>query len=494
MIKIRAIINLGFLVSLLMGPVSFSQLTARNDPDLRVDSMRYGAFGKVTIYRPASQANSVVLFVSGDGGWNSGVVEMAKKLVAQGALVAGIDIRTYFRQIKTLSVKCYYPAGDFEQLSMMVQKKYKLVDYLKPILIGYSSGATLVYGILAQAPANTFKGAVSLGFCPDIEIDKPLCGGSGLKQHVLKEGKSFYLEASDKLTAPFIVLIGMQDQICPFEATKQYLKGVNTGELMELPKVGHGFSVMSNWVPQFISAFKKVQAAPTYSEQMEAKERDLSAGKLMPMPGNFPVIPIAAAGKDSLPMVFLISGDGGWTSFTQDVAEYLAKKGMPVIGLDAQKYFWKAKTPEESAEAIASAIQHYMLQMNRKTFAIAGYSFGACLVPFIAARLPETLSNSLTGVIALSPEKTADFEIHLGDMIGLAKKDPYPVPDEIKKIRQMNPVCIFGDEEDAQLQALFGKAGARIVVVLGNHRYNNKPNVAAEAIYKEAEKGKTSVK
>ena len=140
------------------------------------DTIKVGAFGKVTIYKPKTTPNAVVIFVSGDGGWNSGVVDMAKNIADQGALVAGIDIQHYFKAIKNEKVKCYYPAGDFEELSIILQKKVKMNQYLKPILVGYSSGATLVYGMLAQAPANTFSGVIALGFCPDIETDRTIKG------------------------------------------------------------------------------------------------------------------------------------------------------------------------------------------------------------------------------------------------------------------------------------------------------------------------------
>src|SRR5690349_17522536 len=205
----------------------------------QVDSMRFGAFGKITIYNAASTADAFVIFVSGDGGWNQGVIGMATNIANQGAMVVGVDIQHYFKSIKSQKVKCYYPAGDFEELSLTVQKKYKIPQYLKPLLVGYSSGATLVYGMLAQAPANTFKGAISLGFCPDIETDKTLCNGTGLTTHVLKEGKSYYLEATQKLTAPFIVLQGMSDQVCAYGETEKYMQGMHLGELISLPKVGH---------------------------------------------------------------------------------------------------------------------------------------------------------------------------------------------------------------------------------------------------------------
>ena len=231
------------------------------------DTITVGAFGKVTIYKPKTAPNAVVLFVSGDGGWNSGVVDMAKNIVDQGALVAGIDIQHYFKAIKKQKVKCYYPAGDFEELSMILQKKLKMNQYLKPILVGYSSGATLVYGMLAQAPANTFSGAIALGFCPDIETDKTLCDGTGLTSHVLKEGKAYYLEKTDKLTAPFIVLQGTTDQVCNYADTKKYMDGLKQGKLISLSKVGHGFSVTKNWLPQFIEAYKEVLSTPNYAKQ-----------------------------------------------------------------------------------------------------------------------------------------------------------------------------------------------------------------------------------
>jgi len=448
-----------------------------------VDTVRFGVFGKVAIYRPTEAVNAVVLFVSGDGGWNSGVVDMAINIVRQGALVAGIDIRQYYKGLTKLTSNCYYPAGDFEELSLMLQKKYKFAKYLKPILVGYSSGATLVYGILAQAPANTFNGAISLGFCPDIEINKPLCNGAGLKQHTLKEGKSFYLEASDKMTAPFFVLHGLQDQVCPFAATQQYMKSVTKGQLIELPKAGHGFSIKSSWLPQFIKAYKSILATPSFAEQKMAQDTLFKIQSSEWLPKDFPIIPIPSAAKNTLPMVFLISGDGGWTSFDNSLGDSFAAKGMPVIGLDSQKYFWNAKTPEETATTISFVVQHFMQQWNRNEFILAGYSFGAGILPFVANRLPALIKESLVGVYCLSPDEKADFEIHISDMLNFGNSDDnFRVPEEIKKIIPLHPVCVFGNEEDGRLRTIFEEAGSKIITIPGNHHYNNNPLVAAEAI------------
>ncbi|MCX6225640.1 MAG: hypothetical protein NTV01_12970 [Bacteroidia bacterium] len=111
-------------VSLLF--ITWCLITASHAQAVPVDTLKFGAFGKIAIYKPAGDPKAVILFVSGDGGWNSGVVDMARDFVAQGAMVAGIDILTYYRGLKTLSADCYYPAADFEELSMMLQKKYKI--------------------------------------------------------------------------------------------------------------------------------------------------------------------------------------------------------------------------------------------------------------------------------------------------------------------------------------------------------------------------------
>jgi type IV secretory pathway VirJ component len=372
---------------------------------------------------------------------------------------------------------------------MMLQRKYNFAQYLKPILVGYSSGATLIYGILAQAPANTFKGAISLGFCPDIEINKPLCTGSGLKQHTLKDGHSYYLEAATNLTAPFIALHGVQDQVCPYAATEEYMKKVNTGHLIELPKVGHGFSVASSWLPQFIEAFKMVLNTQDFTGQKTVEDTP-STPKIPPLSGDFPIVPIPTAINDSLPLAFLISGDGGWTGFDYAIGKSLSDKGIPVIGLDAQKYFWKEKTPEETATEVAKAVQYYMHQWKRTKFILAGYSYGACVIPFIATRLPSTLQASLTGIYSLSPDLTVDFEVHITDMIGIGRAaDSYRVPDEIRKLKPFHPVCIFGDGENAELRTRFGESGARIITIPGNHHYNANPAAPAAAIFKDVDAG-----
>jgi type IV secretory pathway VirJ component len=230
--------SLGFLVLALVLCFGLAEADEQTLP--------FGNFGTVRVYRQSPLSAHVVLFVSGDGGWNLGVVDMARELSSLDALVAGIDITHYLGQIATTDEPCSYPAADFEALSKFLQKKFDFPRYLPPVLVGYSSGATLVYAAVCQAPPNTFRGAISLGFCPDLQLTKPLCRGSGLEWKTGDRGKGYsFLPASD-LQTPWIALQGTIDQVCNADATRAYVSQVKGGQIVMLPKVGHGFSVPKN--------------------------------------------------------------------------------------------------------------------------------------------------------------------------------------------------------------------------------------------------------
>jgi type IV secretory pathway VirJ component len=228
--------------------------------------INYGRFGEVSIYRDGKDPRDVVLFLSGDGGWNLGVLSMARRLVNKNAVVAGIDIRHYLGTLEKASSKCVSPADDFDNLSHYLQSKLELKQYIQPTLVGYSSGATLVYATLAEARSGLFKGALSIGFCPDLDLKKPLCEGSGIEatprsnaKGVLK-GVDFL--AAKKLPGPWISLQGELDQVCPAPAAQKFIATVPGGEVVLLAKVGHGYSVEKNWVPQFEAAYERITRSP----------------------------------------------------------------------------------------------------------------------------------------------------------------------------------------------------------------------------------------
>ena len=452
---------------------------------IKTDSLNYSVFGKVTIYSPETQPKALVLFISGDGGWNKGVIEMAKVLLESRAMVVGIDIRHYLKGIKKQKTRCYYPAADFEDISLSIQKKYKFPTYLKPVLFGYSSGATLVYGILAQAPANTFKGGIALGFCPDIKIDRPLCRGEGLSSRTLKNGVSYYLESSEKVSAPFIVINGNLDQVCLYADVKKFMDGVSNARLIIISSVGHGFAATNRWAPQLKKVFQGLIDSPVLP--IPQLPTQTIAQPIIPtlLPAGLPLTLIPALKNGHGVITILFSGDGGWTSFDQSLADQLARNGLSVIGFDTQKYFWNAKTPKQTALDVSKILNHYTQLWDQKTVVLMGYSFGACVAPFVANLLNPLQKEKVKAVVMLSPDVRADFEIHITNMLNMERETgAYDVLSAIKEISTLNPVCIFGSEEEKSLINQFQNAHIKVNILPGSHHYDNNFQLISENILK----------
>jgi type IV secretory pathway VirJ component len=227
-------------------------------------SLNYGRFGEISIYRSSAEPRELVLFVSGDGGWNLGVIAMAERLAGLGAVVAGVDIRHYLAELEKSTDTCVAPASDLENLSRELQAQLGIKPNLKPTLIGYSSGATLVYAALVEAQQGVFKGSLSIGFCPDLDLKRTLCKGSGIEATPRHSPKGA-LQGVDLLPAKtlhgrWISLQGEIDQVCPAAQTQDFIAKVPGAEIVLLPKVGHGYSVEKNWLPQFEAAFGRLTA------------------------------------------------------------------------------------------------------------------------------------------------------------------------------------------------------------------------------------------
>jgi type IV secretory pathway VirJ component len=438
--------------------------------------LHFGRFGNTTLYRQSDHPSHVVIFVSGDGGWNLGVVDMAKKLSTLNALVVGIDIVHYLKQLENSSEKCSYPASDFEALSKYVQKKLDFPRYIQPVLIGYSSGATLVYAVLAQAPANTFQGAVSLGFCPDLPLIKPLCRGSELEWEKGPKGKGYIFLPAKNLQAPWVVFQGTIDQVCNTDVTQAYVKQVKGAGFVLLPKVGHGFSVSRNWMPQFTQAFKHLVDNRKIAQTS-------SSGNL----ADLPLVELPAKTSDISSMAVILSGDGGWAGIDRELGNILAENGVSVVGLNSLNYFWKERTPEEAAKDLERILRYYLALWKKENAVIAGYSLGADVLPFLAARLPGEILAKVRLIALLGPGTHADFSFHLTDWLGGNSKTARPVLPEVEKLSRMGVrmLCFYGEQETDSLCNKLDPNLAQVVSIKGAHHFGSNYSKIAETILKD---------
>jgi type IV secretory pathway VirJ component len=430
------------------------------------DSANVAPFGKVYVYKQTDTPRNVVILISGDGGWKFGVVDFAETFSKMDNLVIGIDILRYYKDLRQRSGDCYNISADFVQLATVIEKKYNYADYIPAVIMGYSSGATLVYGILAQSRPGTFIGGISLGFCPDIELPKMLCQINGLTEKVDIEGKRYFLLPDAKLGNPWIVLNGKLDKVCNYNEVVDFVNKTTDAELITLPNTGHGFSKWNDFMPEWKNAFNHL---------IEKYNKDQPATVNTDYVKNLPIVitNTKQQNKDA-PIALFISGDGGWYSFEQSIADKLANNGVPTIGLDSKKYFWKRRTPEGTASDMIKALNFYSKEWGRERFLLIGYSLGAEIVPFITSRLPGEMKTKVTLTVLLSPETNTDFEIHVSNMLGIGnRQNTFQVMDEIIKTQVVPTLIILGEAEKTQIPELLTGTAVTIKRIPGNHHYKN---------------------
>jgi type IV secretory pathway VirJ component len=407
-------------------------------PDGADAHIAVGRFGTVSVYIPEAQPNSVAIFLSGDGGWELGVIGMAKALRDSGAVVIGADIRRFLARLGESAGKagapCQMIAADFEALSHQVQKEIGMREYHVPVLVGYSSGATVVYAALVQSPPGTFAGALSLGFCADQDFaGAALCPGAGL-HYTPNQQHELVLAPAASLKQPWIALQGQKDEVCRPQAADEFAAQVANGEVVRLPLVGHGFSVERNWLPQFRAAYARLTAP---LEAPPARPPEI---------GDLPVTEVPAPGG-SAELALLLTGDGGWAGLDRELAARLAASGVPTVGLNSLKYFWTQRTPEETARDVARLMRHYLTAWHKERVLLVGYSFGADVLPFVVNRLPAELRARVASVSLLGIDSDASFEVSVADWVGSGGEAGAPTRPEVAALSHLPVLCIYGEGE-----------------------------------------------
>ena len=139
------------------------------------------------------------------------VVDMVVKMQARGQIVVDLTRPGYLKRIDASKLKCAYPPGELEGLSQFIQRKLDIRIYRVPVVVGYSSGASLAYVAMAQTPINAFVGAVGLGFCsPGTRINETVVspGCVDPRQPQFDTEPLAPRNRSSKLVAPLEILQG----------------------------------------------------------------------------------------------------------------------------------------------------------------------------------------------------------------------------------------------------------------------------------------------
>jgi type IV secretory pathway VirJ component len=409
--------------------------------------LSHGRFKDLAVYSPAGTPSSFVLLLSGQEGWKGAADAQATQLTQQGAMVVGIDLPKFEAVLEADGSQCVFPDGDLENLSHFVQAYFHNATYLAPVLVGVSSGGAMAYAVLAQAPKDTFAGALSLGFCPRLNSSKPLCKGSGL------EFAGVNLLPIKKLGNPWVVLQDSNNAACPVAVTREFVAQVH----------GAAMALLPNLSPAPVNAaFDKLAAA--------------NSTQVPPAPaalGDLPVIEVPAqpVASQSDAFAIIMSGDGGWAGLDQDIAAALSAKGIPVVGLDSLRYYWTARTPESVAADTDRMIRYYLSRFAKKRVLLIGYSQGADVLPFAVNRLPQATKAQVALTAILGMSEHALFEFHVSSWISDDDSGPATLP-EVNRIAGMPVLCIYGEDEHDSLCPKLDPKKFIVVKVKGGHHFD----------------------
>lgn len=429
-------------------------------PEGKRETLRVGGrFGTITVVHPRVEPPTTVALLLADGPVEQGRgAELASALAEHGALVLGVDANAYLRSVEK-EKRCAYPAGDLEVLSQGYQRHANLPAYLHPIVVGDGSGAALAYAALAQAPPGTFRGAVSVDFAPELESRAAFCPGTGLVSTRAGGGARERLGPARVLSEPWVGLVAKEEPASR-EAARDFTRTPPTARVRDVPALRRG--PVKAWKGALLSAYDTA-AVPLASERLPA------TGSVT----DLPLVEVPAASGEGDTLVLFVSGDGGWASMDSQVSQALSRQGLPVVGLNALRYFWKRRTPEETAADMARALRHYLAAWGKQRVVLVGFSRGADVVPAIAAGLPADLRSRLRMVALIAPGKEAEFEVHVTDIFGGEGRPTHPVLPDIQALGGTSVLCLYGDEErkESLCPDLATVPGAHPVMLKGGHHF-----------------------
>ncbi len=188
--------------------------------------------------------------------------------------------------------------------------------------------------------------------------------------------------------------------------------------------------------------------------------------------------------SDEKPLVFYISGDGGYSSFSDGVCTTINKAGYKLVSLNSKSYFDHKKTPQQTTNDIASYLDAELKKRKDQKFVLFGYSFGADIVPFVVNLFTDSLKKKLGSVVLLSPSTSTDFETHFLDMFGWTIKRNMDVVAEINKMEIPKvAIVLANDENDFPLKDIKLK-NYKQEHLSGSHHYDGNSEGVAKTVMK----------
>lgn len=409
------------------------------------------------VVQASGTPKGMAFLFSDQGGYGQQERTAARAIAAAGATVVGVDLPRSFVKAAAGQDDCVYFVSDIEQISQTLQRSIGMHAYVHPIVVGTGVGGTMALALAAQSPQATIKRFVAVDPGDALPFAKQLCSGAPHQKTADGKGWVYGLQPGS-LPAPMQVI----ETPAADAAGKAHVASL----------VAQGFAIdrmSASGEPGkvMVDAVAAILAKPP-----TAAEDGLSDLPLALLP--------AQPTRDT--MAIVLSGDGGWRDIDRQIAESLAAKGVPTVGIDSLRYFWSEKKPETIAADLDRIIDHYTEAWQVHKVVLIGYSFGADVLPAAYNKMtPEDQSRiSLLSLLGLSG--SASFEFDVSGWLGVSDETTYPTLPDVGKIAPKLLQCIYGEDDDDAVCAKLEGTGAEVVRTPGGHHFDDDYEAVAQKI------------
>ncbi|QEA39505.1 virulence factor family protein [Pistricoccus aurantiacus] len=415
-----------------------------------------GRMGEVVYLAPEDEPSNVIFLFSDTTGWNVDLDEVAEGWRRKGAAVLKVPLPRYLDALRESDDGCHYLISEIEDTSHRLQAELGTERYHAPILAGAGMGATLVYAALAQSPAVTIAGAASDGAPGRLDTRVPLCAGAA---SIPAAAGGFTYTPEAHLNGWWRLLPSADQR----ESAREFIGGMAGAQLV---------------------AASGNESLVARLDRLLQKALTASSGTRSPIE-SLPLHELPVDNQGDL-MAVIWSGDGGWRDLDKTIGERLQSEGIPVVGVDSLRYFWRKKTPEQVARDLAAILEHYQKAWGRSRVILAGYSFGADVMPFAVDRLPEDLRTHIARISLLGMARDAAFGIHVVDrLLGRESKDALSTLPEVAKLDLRLVQCVYGEEEENTACTAPEFDSAERIKTNGGHHFDGNYDALAQRILRD---------
>ncbi len=392
------------------------------------------SFGTISVAYPLfGNSNQVLVFVDTK---RYPPAELAGRIAHLGAQAAIIDTELAFKGLSAGTGKCLDATRVAASIGALA-KEVSMSSEKTLIVSGIGDGALLPF-LHAESTSEHNSTNLSVDFSATLPGSLNLCPPFITSPHE----QQHILTAAPDLAVPWHA--AWSDQ--PSWKTAVFVKGLAQAKM---------------WIAPYDTTSDTVLV-----EELQ-KLIDPPAGPAVPMA----VVEVPATAANDTVTIFY-SGDGGWRDLDRIIAEEMAKLGYPVVGVDTLRTFWSRKSPEQATEDLVRTLDYYRKAWGAKSFVLAGYSFGAEILPPIYNRLPEADKESVRLLVFLAISRQIDFEIQVSGWLGQSSGE-LPMAPELVRLPANKIVCVYGlKEKDETACADVAHTEAELLELPGGHHFD----------------------